>query len=221
MQSTNNFIDFLKTRVTDKDKHKLPGKNAHLKLVPVVDKIPYRPLKPPDNSKSSSVMIILYANGNGKPEDIKVLLTLRSKSLMNHGGQISFPGGRNENGESFLETALRETQEEIGISPERIKIIGELSSLYVEPSNSVITPFIGYINKLPSFVKNPAEVDEIFFVKLKELVGKDTLKTENWRFQGKNVLVPLWRVHPTTPLWGATAMILNELIELFKEFTSN
>jgi 8-oxo-dGTP pyrophosphatase MutT (NUDIX family) len=206
-QRAKNILQILKNI----NKEKLQGINSHLKLVPMINEIPIRQLNVPPNSRESAVLIPLIEDKDGT---ISVILTIRSENLSNHQGQISFPGGKVEKNESIIETALRETFEEIGVDPSNIEIIGQISDLYVPPSNSVIHPVIGLLNSNVDFQLNPSEVQEIIKVKLDYLLERTNIIIEDWDFNGEIVKVPLWRIHKVKPLWGATAMILSELIDI-------
>jgi 8-oxo-dGTP pyrophosphatase MutT (NUDIX family) len=161
------------------------------------------------------VLALIHADGTVPA----VLLTLRSSRLAVHRGQISFPGGRMENGESPEDAALRETSEEVGIAVP-ISLLGRLSPLYVPPSNSHIIPIVGAIRDVPPLTLQTNEVEEAFAVRFDELLQPGRLKSER-RMRG-NVMVeaPFWDVHPTAQLWGATAMMMSELLALFEEFSA-
>lgn len=208
MYHNHTLIEFLKYRLTKP----LPGLESHKLMAPTTPKDFFRTFKPTETAQKSAVLILLINNS----QDYDVLFTLRSKNI-SHSGQISFPGGRCNIGETPEQTALRETFEETGINPIDIRIIGRLTDLFVPPSDNIITPIIGYIEKITNVTKNSDEVEEIFFVPLKKLISSEYRKSEEWNFNGINVNVPIWDIHPTTPLWGATAMISSELIELCKE----
>lgn len=192
----------------------LPGLDSQLKMAPKpVSDGEHRKMEPPDDAHRSSVLVLLFPNEDGK---IELTLTLRTSDI-NHGGQISFPGGGAEEGESVNETALRETHEEIGINPEDVTIVGRLSDLYVNHSNNRVTPVVGFIEERPQFTLNPNEVEELFTVELDSLLKKKNLTVENWDLQTHKYRVPYWDVHHV-PLWGATAMMLRELLDLYREF---
>jgi 8-oxo-dGTP pyrophosphatase MutT (NUDIX family) len=204
------FYDFLAERI----ERALPGKSSQLKMqpIPIDDGFNF---PEPDSSDGhpSSVLIPLY---HDKSDILKVILTLRTDSIR-HAGQISFPGGRSDNDESPIDTALRETREEIGIPHRSISIIGSISPLYLYRSNNQITPVIGFLNEKPEFKPNPAEVQEVISVSLETLLNQDTLIWETWQLRNISCKVPYWNIH-STPLWGATAMIMSELLDLYREF---
>lgn len=193
----------------------LPGNKAHLIMSPSVNGIPFRSFKPNSNAKQNAVLVLL----SGNDINTKIILTLRSSKLKNHSNQISFPGGRIESNETKIQAALRETNEEIGLDKSAISIIGELSPLYVPPSDSIIYPIVGYIHKLPTnFMLNPEEVEEAFLTPITHLFNHSKKLVETWNFNGTDVDVPLWTIHSHTPLWGATAMILSELIVILEPY---
>lgn len=184
-------------------------------MMPEMKNLPYRTLNARKSSKKSAVLILLYPQGN----DIHMIFTLRSKKLSNHSGQISFPGGHIEKGEDAAQTALRETQEEIGIDTALVRIIGQLSDLYVPPTNYIITPVIGYMTEKPDyFINSPDEVEEILDIPLGLFLNNDIYSVETWNYQGQALKVPLWKIHDETPLWGATSMIMSEFLILYRQF---
>ncbi len=206
----NEFMEFLEKRLQEQ----LPGIDSHLKMSPVIEGKPFRKFKSEPNSKKSAVLIPLIEQDN----KLKIIFTLRSSKLNSHSGQISFPGGRAELGETPVMTALRETQEEIGLPYQNIKVLGKMSTLFVPPSNSVITPILGIITDKFDYVLSEDEVEEVFEVDFDIFINKEAYRKEIWDFKGVKVDVPFWDIHPKVPLWGATAMILSELVELHQEF---
>lgn len=210
MPGKSPFISFLEDRL----EHSLPGLRAQLKMAPEpVTEGPKRELEAPEDARLSSVLILLYPN---RKENLELILTLRNRNI-DHGGQISLPGGRSEKGESRTETALREAREEVGINPDRIRVLGCLSELYVSHSNNRVLPVVGYLDYSPTLKLNPDEVEEAFTVELQSLESKKNLTVENWELKKQSYEVPYWDVHEV-PLWGATAMILSEFLELYREF---
>jgi len=205
------------TFLIDRLNKNLPGRQSQIKMAPQpVSGGNMRQMEAPEDAYQSSVLVLLFPDEKGK---IKLILTLRSNDI-DHGGQISFPGGRAEEGETGEETALREAQEEIGIRPEDITIVGELSDLYVNHSNNRVIPIVGYTDHRPEFHLNPLEVEEIFAVELDSLLLKKNLTVEDWNLRSHTYKVPYWDVH-RVPLWGATAMMLSEFLDLYREFKSS
>lgn len=204
-----DFTEILKLRL----EQELPGFLGHSKMIPLIEGKKYRKFDPTPDAKKNAVMIIIFP----KQGKLNVVLTLRSMNLSSHKGQISFPGGRIDKGESSLECAIRETEEEIGLALKKNQIIGKLSDLFVEPSNSLITPYIAYLDELPKLRPNPDEVEEIFFTPLDFLIDEANIKIEKTKFKLDDVDIPFWDVKKRSKLWGATAMILSEFIIIYKE----
>ena len=134
----------------------------------------------------------------------------------NHPGQIALPGGAMEKDETLETTAIREAFEEVGIMPSDVKIIGEMTPLPVPVSNYVISPFVGIINKEPKWKINKDEVEELIILKLDDLISADNGYSEDWNLRGNQVKVPIFKLMDKT-IWGATATVLCELIDLIKE----
>jgi 8-oxo-dGTP pyrophosphatase MutT (NUDIX family) len=209
----HDFHTFLEVQL----KHgKLPGLPSQIKMAPkpVTEGADTRELEAPSSADASSVLILLFPNSEGR---LELVLTLRSSNI-NHGGQLSFPGGRSEKGESEIETALREAKEEIDINREDVNIAGLLSKLYVAHSDNYVTPVVGFLDYVPELTLNPDEVEEAFSVEVESLLVKENLTVENWDLRkSATYKVPYWDVH-RVPLWGATAMILSEFLELYEAY---
>lgn len=146
-----------------------------------------------------------------------ILYTLRNESLNNHGGQISFPGGRLEPGESTDQAAIREAAEEVGIYARQYSLSGCLSPLYVPPSDFIIHPWLAFCPDRPHITLQRSEVSEAFWVPIDDLADPAKIKKQADTFRGRKLTFPYWDVH-TVPLWGATAMITSEIIAIYKEF---
>jgi 8-oxo-dGTP pyrophosphatase MutT (NUDIX family) len=132
-----------------------------------------------------------------------------------HSGQVALPGGKQEEGESLQTTALRETHEEIGIASQQVKIIGELTQIYVAPSKFFITPFIGLYDRRPEFVIDNYEVEEVLEVEFCRLLAKDVIKETEVTVRAgtigtAQVTAPYFDLNEKV-VWGATAAILSEL----------
>ena len=146
-----------------------------------------------------------------------VILTRRSSRLRSHTGEVSFPGGRLDPGEAPLAAALREATEEVGLDPESVEILGQLSPLSTFSSLAVITPFVGVVPLRPVLRPNPAEVERAFAVSLAELMSDGVYRAELWELPGQG-----WREMNFFDLigdtvWGATAHMLRELLEMVLE----
>ena len=159
--------------------------------------------------------MLLYPKHN----DIYFCLTERQTYKGTHSNQISFPGGKNEIGETIKETVLRECNEEIGVPIEDINIIGELTQVYVPPSNFLIHTFVGYCDFKPNFKPNTREVKSIIEIKLNDLSKINLIKKTRMNFGGKEkkfeVKVPYMDLNNKI-VWGATSVILNEFRKMLK-----
>lgn len=146
--------------------------------------------------------------------EARVILTRRSPALRSHTHEVSFPGGRMEEGEAPLAAALREASEEIGLDPADVEILGQLTPLATISKRSAITPFVGVLRGRPVLRPNPAEVEHAFDVALVELVDDPVYREERWDLPS----LPDRPMHffdlPHDIVWGATARILYELLEL-------
>ena len=145
-----------------------------------------------------------------------LVLTVRHGYLKQHAGQISFPGGRREEGETLQETALREAQEEIGLVPETVDVLGTLTPLYIPPSNFCVYPFVGVVSKPPTLRPTDAEVAQILHVQLPFLLDQSARQHEPRTLRGEEMVVPFFAVDGHQ-VWGATAMMLAELLALVKD----
>ena len=209
MESFITFISYLGERL----QLALPGLDAQLRLVPANRINEFKGIKSPPNAKQSSVLVLFYPYQN----DIGILLIKRAKDQSVHSRQISFPGGKKEDTDTDLkETALRETFEEVGIVPEKVTIIGSLSKLYIPPSNFDVYPNVGYINYNPVLNTN-SEVEKVLKVKLSELTDPKLLIQKSVKGRdGKQHEVPCYFIQNEI-IWGATAMMLSELIAIILE----
>jgi 8-oxo-dGTP pyrophosphatase MutT (NUDIX family) len=137
--------------------------------------------------------------------------------MKNHAGQIAFPGGQIEpKDKNLMETALRETAEEIGINSGQIEIIGRLSALYVKVSNFCIRPFIGWSQSVPAFRFDTNEVTGIHIIPVDDLLDTNTLKSQKVDTSLGASEFPGYMVDDVF-IWGATAMILSEFIEVYRK----
>ena len=165
--------------------------------------------QPLESARPSAVLVGLYESTNG----VEAILTRRSQELTNHRGEISFPGGRLENGETAVDAALRETHEEIGIAPSEARIIGELNSMSTVVSNSHIVPIVASYASTPKFSAVNSEVDRVFSVPLLELARQDTYSQEHWVFSDREFQINFFYLDDET-IWGATARILFQVMML-------
>ncbi len=167
-----------------------------------------------DPPKEGAVMIMLYPE-NGT---IKFPLIQRPEYPGVHSGQMALPGGKKEGQENLIETALRETEEEIGVRRSSVEVIGKLSSFYVFASNFQIQPVVGRITTTPEFIPEESEVAEIVHANLNHLISDDFVKVKKVMPRaGFELEAPYFDLAGKT-VWGATAMMLNELKVILKEY---
>jgi 8-oxo-dGTP pyrophosphatase MutT (NUDIX family) len=170
---------------------------------------PGRTPSPPTRLRAASVLVPLIERENG----LTVLLTQRTPHLSMHAGQVAFPGGGQEPEDAdAIATALRETEEEIGLSPERVRIIGRLDT-YVTGSNYRVTPIVGLLRQPFTLLPDPVEVAAIFEVPLAFVVDPANHERRQREFNGTVrhfYVLP----HQERYIWGATAGMLVNLAEL-------
>ncbi|MBL4755163.1 MAG: CoA pyrophosphatase [Flavobacteriales bacterium] len=207
----STFITSLETAL----KRPLPGKVAQFKMAPY-DRV----LKLIANAftskrtKESAVLCLFYPK-NREPH---FSLILRNTYKGVHSGQIGFPGGKvEEEDASFEQTALRETEEEVGVQRDHVKIIGVLTDLYIPPSGFLVHPFIGYLETAPDFIPDSNEVSKIIETPLSTLMDESIVGRKKIKVSSANLKVkyPYFDIQGET-VWGATAMILSELKEIIK-----
>ena len=182
-----------------------------MRATPAGALIPKFEHKPPP--KPGSVLILFYPEGKA----IRFPLTLRADYAGAHGGQISLPGGKGEPGENYIETALRECEEEIGVASNTVKVIGRLSDFFVIPSNFLVVPVIATSQSRPEFKADPVEVVKILEAGVYELTRDNAIKQkEILAAKQYPMLAPHFEIGGEV-VWGATAMILNELRTILLE----
>ncbi|MCF8302604.1 MAG: CoA pyrophosphatase [Bacteroidales bacterium] len=208
----NQLIDELKIAIQDS----LPGMEAQRIMAPSNRMELLKDYKPTGVTKKGSVLILLYPYNN----KVYTVLMLRPDYGGVHSGQVSFPGGKREAADqSDIATALRETREELGIDPENVRILGELSPLYIPPSDFLVTPVVGYAQQRPPMTKDPVEVEEILEIPLDDLLHEDSVFLEELMVRDIVIKAPCYKINEYL-IWGATAMIMSELLELIKKLAS-
>ncbi len=192
----------------------LPGRDAQYKMAFAhrIEELKNH-LNPPDNAKTACVLLSLWEeNGHWHTALIRRTENPRDR----HSGQISFPGGRHDEGDdSFAYTALREANEEIGIEPGEVEILGQLTELYIPVSNFSVYPFVGVLNQPPAFQLQAGEVEQVFAPDLRHFLDPAFRTTADVMVGGRLPVkeVPCFMLHDR-PIWGATAMILSEFLAL-------
>jgi len=164
--------------------------------------------------KPGSVLILLYPGVN---DEATFPLIKRQDYAGLHSGQVSFPGGKAEPGETYVETALRETKEEIGIDPTAVEVIGRLSDFFVMPSNFMVVPVLAYASRRPEFFGDAREVRRILECNLFSIMPDAAVRQKEILAAGQfRLIAPHFEVDGEI-VWGATAMMLGELRACLKE----
>jgi 8-oxo-dGTP pyrophosphatase MutT (NUDIX family) len=162
--------------------------------------------------RPSAVLVLLADDADG---NAGVLLTRRSSTLRNHSGEISFPGGRIDPGETEIDAALREANEEVGLDPAMVEVVGELDHLATVVSRSHIVPVVGRVPTQLVLAPASAEVERVLWVPLGEFVRDDTYRAERWTVPpglGKGERVLYFFELDDETVWGATAHIIVDLL---------
>ncbi|HZH68566.1 MAG TPA: CoA pyrophosphatase [Chitinophagales bacterium] len=195
----------------------LPGKNAQEKMRPYLPLAPSLDLPKIMRPKESAVMALLYP----KYDIPHLLLIERNIYRGPHSGQISLPGGKLDRNETYTDAAIRETKEEVDVDKHAYNIIGELSKLYVPASNFNIQPFVSVADRAPILHPNEREVAKILETPLSYFFERERRKEKLMKSSmGIDLMAPYFDIHDRA-LWGATAMILSELIEIIQESPQN
>ena len=199
-----NIIPALKNRLS----RPLPGLRAQLRMAPSFRSTITKNHKVP----RAGVLILLYQG----PDGLRIVFMKRPEYDGVHSGQISFPGGKEERSDqSIIHTALRETKEEIGIPVESIQVLGSLTPLYIPVSETEVFPTVGYSIQMPVFQTDPHEVDYLIETDLEAFFDPSILKTKPYnhgKFIGE---IPFFDIQGNH-VWGATAMILSEFLEIIE-----
>jgi 8-oxo-dGTP pyrophosphatase MutT (NUDIX family) len=204
----NRFADNLKNEILKG----LPGTEVQWQMASSDRMVRNFPRTPGKDARAASVLILLYPNN----ESVFTVFMQRPEYNGVHGGQISFPGGKQEPAdENAIRTALREAEEETGVDPGLLEITGTLTPLFIPVSNTLVTPVVAWINNKPHFSHDDGEVVFLFdadlnrfydpaIVKVKPVkIGPETLNVKYYDYEGHMI-------------WGATAMILHELLVIIR-----
>lgn len=207
----DSILEFLPGRLLAEK----PGLAAQFRFSPKPppSSLTYREVQ--DICLKAAVLILIY------PKDRRPHLVLIHRTDLghHHQNQISFPGGGRQAEESIEQTGLREAREELGVDTEKIIIAGQLTPLYIQPSNYCVFPVVAISRNQPNFKPNPGEVAAVIEVPLSHLLDENNIGFETWLLRGRQVQVPFYQ-YKEHKIWGATAMILCELLELLGEMKS-
>ena len=204
------FVEALQRRI-----HKpLPGFAAQKRMAPAITRSDRFILSTKGNAKPGGVLLLLY------PHNDKIWFPLMQRPTYDgaHSGQVSLPGGKQEPvDKDRIQTAIREAQEEIGIDPGSIEIIGQLTELFIPASNYMVLPVVGFTTQKPAFVPEPREVEEVIEASLEEFMDREKHKRKDIIVRGNVRLdAPYFEIDGKV-VWGATAMILSEFYLILDE----
>lgn len=209
------FEDF-KHKAVKIIKMELPGESFHYKMAPVERLESLKKKAIEDNTaRTAAVLALFYPN---KAQETNLILILRKTYKGVHSNQVGFPGGKEEESDDDLAaTALRETEEEIGVPQKDIKLLKQLTQIYIPPSHFFVQPFMGITNKTPIFIKQDDEVEALIEVPLSHFMddGIITTKTISTSY-ASSIDVPAYLINNHV-VWGATAMMLSEVREMLKQ----
>jgi 8-oxo-dGTP pyrophosphatase MutT (NUDIX family) len=188
----------------------LPGPSAQFGMAPIPRPGDEEQEPSGSDARQSSVLILFY------PYDGAVYfpLILRPDYPGVHSGQVGLPGGGREPGDpDLVATALREAHEEIGVAPAQVQVLGQLSTLFVRPSNNLVQPVVGWTPTRPTFQIDPHEVALLIEAPLVDFLDPVNKHSEVWQLRDRAAQVPFFNVQGQV-IWGATAMMLGELLAL-------
>ncbi|TNF41499.1 MAG: CoA pyrophosphatase [Cytophagales bacterium] len=192
----------------------LPGKEAHLQMAPQPINLKRFDPNLPSNHRKSGVLLLFY------PEHGQAYFPLikRPQYLGVHSGQVALPGGKMDPEDlDVIQTALREAEEEIGVNRRSIEVLGKMSELYIPASNFLVSPIVGLINAKPDFIPEEKEVDRIISSSVSGFLDRRIRKQTLLELgSGIRLDTPYFDIDGEI-VWGATAMILNELSRILED----
>ena len=167
------------------------------------------PYVPAESPRTSAVLVALHDSVDGP----SVVLTRRTAHLSSHKGEMSFPGGRVEEGETLEQAALREAHEEVNLDPSLVSTVGRLDALSTVVSRSAIHPVVAVLPHHPALTPHEHEVERIVHVPLAELASPDTYRREVWVRNGSPFDIHFFEIEGDT-VWGATGRVLHQLLDV-------
>ena len=203
-----NFLKVLKSEL----EKPLPGTEVQWQMASSDRMIKNFPRVPGKDARTAAVLILLY------PDDGSVHTVLMQRHNYDgvHGGQISFPGGKQEpSDKDIIQTAIREAEEETGVDPARISVLGKLTPLFIPVSNMIVTPVVGWIDETPVFNHQSEEVVFLINADIKRLLDPAIVKIKPFEIRGELLDIKYFD-YDGHVIWGATAMILHELLIILR-----
>lgn len=194
----------------------LPGEEAHYKMAPIERLAELTKMaKGKSEARKASVLALFYPSNTNEPY---LILILRKTYKGVHSAQVGFPGGKAELEDiSSKHTALRETEEEVGVPQNAVTVVKKMTEIFIPPSNFFVQPFIGFTNKMPKFIAQEDEVEALIEVPLSHFLDDNVLATKKLSTSyATDIEVPAYILNGHV-VWGATAMMLSEIRELLKQ----
>lgn len=191
----------------------LPGREAQMRMAPRLATGPLPREADPDMRAAAALLLLYPLEGAWH-----VPLTLRGSRLRHHTGQVSMPGGRIDDGESVEQAALREAHEEIGVPPATVEVIGRLTPLPILASRHLLHTVVGVVAERPAFAIHEHEVEQLIEVPLATLQAPGIVREERRPIESQDLgpmVVPYFAIGDAR-VWGATAMVLAEFVELIQ-----
>jgi len=204
----SRYPDLLKSEI----QKSLPGSEVQWQMASSDRFVRDFPRVPGPDAREAAVLILLYP----EKDSFYTLFMQRHNYDGIHGGQISFPGGKKDpSDENLIQTALREAQEEAGIDPAGISVIGTLTPLFIPVSNMNVTPVVGWTKERPAFNHHPDEVDFLIDADIRILLDPSIIKIKPFEIRGESLDIKYFDYEGNV-IWGATAMMLNELLTILR-----
>ncbi|TDT37142.1 8-oxo-dGTP pyrophosphatase MutT (NUDIX family) [Maribacter spongiicola] len=194
----------------------LPGEASQHKMAPEIRLEELQRInQTKNNPRKAAVMALFYPTVN---QNTNLLLILRKTYKGVHSNQVGFPGGKAEKSDNgLLTTALRETHEEVGVDPKDVIVVKEISEIFIPPSNFIVQPFIGLYKEPKPFIKQESEVELILEVPILDFLDDTKVVSKKLTTSyAVDIEVPAFKLNGYI-VWGATAMMLNEIKELLKQ----
>jgi 8-oxo-dGTP pyrophosphatase MutT (NUDIX family) len=172
--------------------------------------MPAPEVPPSPNSAPAAVLVpVLSAT-----DEARLVFTERTQTMSRHAGEISFPGGLVDPGEEPADAALREAEEELGLTPTDVELLGSLPLVHTYVSGMLIVPFVGLLGADPAFIPNPAEIAQVLEYPVAELVARR--REEEFEHEGRTFVTDVFDMDGHV-IWGATARILRTFIDAVEE----